>query len=84
MLKPLFLVVIGFAVMGFSGKFKRNENFFRVLFYSIFMGFLLFLLKEIITSITISSNLSFWLAYLIIFSVPFIIGLYQTINIEFD
>ena len=27
-LKPIFLVIIGFTVMGFSGKFKRNENFF--------------------------------------------------------
>ena len=81
-LKPIFLVIIGFTVMGFSGKFKRNESFFKVLFISILIGFLLFLLKEIITAITISSNLSFWLAYIIIFFVPLIIGLYQTINIE--
>ena len=32
-LKPIFLVIIGFTVMGFSGKFKRNENFFKVLFF---------------------------------------------------
>ena len=81
-IKPLFLVIVGFTVMGFSGKFKRNESFFKVLFISILIGFLLFLLKEIITTITISSNLSFWLAYTIIFFVPLIIGLYQTINIE--
>ena len=43
---------------------------------------LLFLLKEIVTTITISTNLSFWLAYLFIFFIPLIIGLYQTINIE--
>ena len=81
-LKPIFLIIISFTVMGFSGKFKRNESFFKVLFISILIGFLLFLLKEIITSITISTDLSFWLAYLIIFFVPLIIGLYQTINIE--
>ena len=81
-LKPIFLVIISFAVMGFTGKFKRNESFFKVLFISILIGFLLFLLKEIITTITISTNLSFWLAYIIIFFVPLIIGLYQTINIE--
>jgi len=81
-LKPFFLVIIGFTVMGFSGKFKKNEGFFKILFISILIGFLLFLLKEIITAITISSNLSFWIAYLIIFSIPLIIGLYQTINIE--
>ena len=39
-LKPLFLIVFAFAVMGFSGKFKRNESFFKVLFYSILIGFL--------------------------------------------
>ena len=44
-LKPFFLVIIGFVVMGFSGKFKRNENFFKVLFISILIGFLIFLLK---------------------------------------
>jgi len=81
-LKPIFLVIISFAVMGFTGKFKRNDSFFKVLFISILIGFLLFLFKEIITTITISTNLSFWLAYIIIFFVPLIIGLYQTINIE--
>ncbi|PPR45934.1 MAG: hypothetical protein CFH17_00216 [Alphaproteobacteria bacterium MarineAlpha5_Bin7] len=81
-LKPFFLVAIGFVVMGFSGKFKRNENFFKVLFISILIGFLIFLLKEIITSITISYSIPFILSYIIIFSLPILIGLYQTINIE--
>ncbi len=81
-LKPLFLVAIGFVVMGFSGKFKRNENFFKVLFISILIGFLIFLLKEIVTSITVSYSIPFILSYLIIFSLPILIGLYQTINIE--
>tara|TARA_B100001250_G_C19752890_1_gene768645 strand:+ start:332 stop:1414 length:1083 start_codon:yes stop_codon:yes gene_type:complete len=80
--KPLFLVIVGFTVMGFSGKFKRNENFFKILFISILIGFLLFLLKEVITALTISFNLSFWLAYLIILIIPLLIGLYQTIIIE--
>ena len=83
-LNPLFLVIVGFAVMGFSGKFKKNESFFKVLFISILIGFMLFFIKEIVTSITISSNISYWLSYLIIFSIPLIIGLYKTINIEIN
>ena len=83
-LKPIFLVIIGFTVMGFSGKFKRNENFFKVLFISILIGFLIFLLKEIVTALTITMEISFIFSYFIIFMFPLIIGLYQMIRIETD
>ena len=83
-LKPIFLVIIGFTVMGFSGKFKRNENFFKVLFISILIGFLIFLLKEIVTSLTTTMEISFIISYFIIFMFPLIIGLYQMIRIETD
>ena len=83
-LKPIFLVIIGFTVMGFSGKFKRNENFFKVLFISILIGFLIFLLKEILTTLTITMEISFIFSYFIIFMFPLIIGLYQMIRIESD
>jgi len=83
-LKPIFLVIIGFAVMGFAGKFKRNENFFKVLFISILIGFLIFLLKEIVTTLATTMEISFILSYFIIFMFPLIIGLYQMIRIETD
>lgn len=83
-LKPIFLVIIGFTVMGFSGKFKRNENFFKVLFISILIGFLIFLLKEIVTTLTTKMEISFIFSYFIIFMFPLIIGLYQMIRIETD
>ena len=83
-LKPIFLVIIGFTVMGFSGKFKRNENFFKVLFISILIGFLIFLLKEIVTVLTTTMDISFIFSYFIIFMFPLIIGLYQMIRIESD
>lgn len=83
-LKPIFLVIIGFTVMGFSGKFKRNENFFKVLFISILIGFLIFLLKEIVTALTTKMEISFIFSYFIIFMFPLIIGLYQMIRIESD
>ena len=83
-LKPIFLVIIGFTVMGFSGKFKRNENFFKVLFISILIGFLIFLLKEIITTLTTTMEISFMFSYFIIFMFPLMIGLYQMIRIESD
>ena len=79
-----FLIVIGFTVMWFSGKFKRNENFFKVLFISILIGFLIFLLKELITTITSTLNLSYIFAYFVIFTIPLCIGLYQMIKIEKD
>ena len=83
-LKPIFLVIIGFTVMGFSGKFKRNENFFKVLFISILIGFLIFLLKEIVTTLTTTMEISFIFSYFIIFMFPLTIGLYQMIRIESD
>ena len=83
-LKPIFLVIIGFTVMGFSGKFKRNESFFKVLFISILIGFLIFLLKEIVTTLTTTMEISFIFSYFIIFMFPLTIGLYQMIRIETD
>ena len=81
-LKPFFTVVLAFVILGFSSKFQRNENFFKVLFVSISIGLLIFLLKEIITKLTINLTLNFFLSYLIIFLIPLLIGLYQIIKIE--
>jgi len=83
-LKPFFIVMLAFVVVGFSGKYKRNENFFKILFIAILIGFLIFFLKEIITKFTISQNFNFIFSYLIIFFGPFLIGLYQNIKIEND
>ena len=81
-LKPVFIVVLSFVILGFTSKFQRNENFFKVLFVAISIGFIIFLLKEIITKLTISLSINFFLSYLIIFLLPFLIGLYQVIKIE--
>ena len=83
-LKPLFIVMLSFVVISFSGKFRRNENFFKVLFLAILVGFLIFFLREIVNKITISLSLNFYLSYLIIFVLPFSIGLYQITKIEHD
>tara|TARA_B100000575_G_C23141698_1_gene664556 strand:+ start:646 stop:1725 length:1080 start_codon:yes stop_codon:yes gene_type:complete len=83
-LKPIFIVMLSFVVVGVCGKFKRNENFFKILFISIFIGFLVFFLKELITKFTITLNINFLLSYSMIFFIPFSIGLYQIINIEND
>ncbi len=81
-LKPIFIVVLAFVILGFTTKFKRNENFFKVLFVAISVGFLIFLLKEVITKLTISLSLNFILSYFIIFLIPLFVGLYQIIKIE--
>ena len=83
-LKPIFIVVLSFVILSFSGKFKRNENFFKVLFVSILIGFLIFLFKEIITKLTISFSINFVISYLIILVIPLLIGLYQVNKIEND
>ena len=82
LLKPIFIVVLAFVVIGFTIKFQRNENFFKVLFMSISIGFIVFLLKEIVTKLTISLSINFFISYLIIFLIPLFIGLYQVIKIE--
>ena len=84
LLKPMFLIVLTFVVVGYSGKYKRNENFFKILFISILIGFLIFLFKEIITILTISLSLNFFVSYTIIFFLPLLIGLYLIIKIEND
>ena len=81
-LKPIFIVVLAFVIIGFTSKFQRNENFFKVLFIAISIGFIIFLLKEIITKLTISLSINFMISYLIIFIVPLVIGLYQIVKIE--
>ncbi len=80
--KPLFLIMLSFVVMGFASKFKRNENFFKILFYSISIGFCFFIFKELLTLFTSELYISFWIAYVIMIFTTLIIGLYQSINIE--
>tara|TARA_B100000575_G_C23069802_1_gene616158 strand:+ start:272 stop:1351 length:1080 start_codon:yes stop_codon:yes gene_type:complete len=83
-LKPVFIVVLAFVIVGFTSQFQRNENFFKILFIAISLGFFIFLLKEIISKLTINLSINFYLSYLIIILVPFFIGLYQIIKIEND
>ncbi len=81
-LKPIFVVVLAFVIVGFTSKFQRNENFFKVLFIAISIGFIIFLLKEIISKLTISLSMNIYLSCLVIFLIPLFIGLYQVIKIE--
>jgi len=81
-IKPIFLLILGFVVMGFSGHFKRNENFFKVIFYSILIGLMIFLLKEILFKITLQDMLPFYLSTIIIIFLPFLIGLWGVLKIE--
>ena len=83
-LKPFFIVLLSFVVMGFSAKYKRNENFFKVLFNAVLFGFIFYILKELINKFTLSFDLNFIYSYLIIFIVPFLIGLYKVIQVEND
>ena len=81
-LKPIFTVILAFVIIGFTSKFQRNENFFKVLFIAISIGFIIFLFKEVVGKLIISLSLNFFISYLMIFLIPFFIGLYQVIKIE--
>ena len=83
-LKPIFIVVLAFVIIGFTSKFQRNENFFKVLFLSVSIGFIIFLLKEISMKLTVTMSINIYLSYLIIFLFPLFIGLYQVVKIEND
>ena len=44
-LKPIFMILLSFVVMSFSAKYKRNESFFKILFYAVLIGFVFFILR---------------------------------------
>ncbi len=83
-LKPIFMILLAFVVMSFSAKYKRNDSFFKILFYAVLIGFVFYVLREIINKFTITFNTNFLFSYFIIFIIPIIIGLYKTIQIEND
>ena len=83
-LKPIFMILLAFVVMSFSAKYKRNDNFFKILFYAVLIGFCFYVLKEVVNRFTITFNTNFIFSYFIIFILPFIVGLYKTIQIEND
>ncbi len=83
-LKPFYMILLSFVVMAFSAKYKRNENFFKILFISIMFGFMFYVLTEVINKFTITFSINFLYSYFIIFTIPFIIGLYKVIQIEND
>ena len=83
-LKPIFMILLAFVVMSFSAKYKRNDSFFKILFYSVLIGFAFYILREVINKFTITFDTNFLFSYFIIFIIPFIIGLYKTIQIEND
>ena len=83
-LKPIFMILLAFVVMSFSAKYKRNESFFKILFYAVLIGFAFYVLREVINKFTITFNTNFLFSYFIIFIIPFIVGLYKTIQIEND
>ena len=83
-LKPLFMILLAFVVMSFSAKYKRSDSFFKILFYAVLIGFTFYVLREVINKLTITFNINFLFSYFIIFIIPFIVGLYKTIQIEND
>ena len=83
-LKPIFMILLAFVVMSFSAKYKRNESFFKILFYAVLIGFTFYILREIINKFTVTFNINFLFSYFAIFIIPFIVVLYKSIQIEND
>ena len=76
--------MLAFVVMSFSAKYNRNESFFKILFNAVLIGFVFYILRELINKFTITFDINFIYSYFLIFIIPFIIGLYKTIQIEND
>ena len=83
-LKPIFMILLAFVVMSFSAKYNRNDSFFKILFHAVLIGFSFYIFREVINKFTITFNTNFLFSYFIIFFIPFIVGLYKTIQIEND
>ena len=83
-LKPIFMILLAFVVMSFSAKYKRNDSFFKIIFYAVLIGFAFYVLREVINKFTITFNANFLFSYFIIFIIPFVIGVYKTIQVEND
>ena len=45
-LKPVFIVVLAFVIIGFTSKFQRNENFLKFFSFLFQLDFLFFYLKK--------------------------------------
>ena len=56
--------------------------FFKILIYSILIGFIFFIFNEVLRGLTMANYISFLLAYSILIIISIVIGLYQSINIE--
>ena len=80
-LKPIFIVVLAFVIIGFTSKFQRNENFLKFYLLLFQLDFLFFFERN---NIKINNKLSMniYVSYLAIFLIPLFIGLYQVIKIE--
>ncbi len=83
-LKPLFMILLSFVVMGYSAKYKRNESFFKVLFYAVLFGFIFYILREIVNKFTITYDINYIYSYLMIFILPLLLGIYKVLQIEND
>ena len=83
-LKPLFMILLAFVVMSFSAKYRRNDSFFKILFYAVLIGFAFYILREVINKFTVTFNINFLFSYFVIFIIPFFVGIYKTIQIEND
>ena len=83
-LKPFFMIVLSFVVMGFSAKFRRNQSFFRILFFALLFGFIFYILTEMINKFTLTFEINFIYSYLVIFIIPSLIGIYKVMQIEND
>ena len=46
-LKPVFIVVLSFVILGFTAKFQRNENFLRFYLFLLLSDLLYFYQKKL-------------------------------------
>ena len=82
--KPFLLLSIGYVVSGFVAKFKRNYSFFKTIFISVIIGFIIFLIDKLIYSMDTSGIFSYVIIILTIPIISLILGTFLIIRVEKD
>ena len=81
-IKPILLISICFVVTGYVAKFKRNENFFKTIFISILIGFVIFLIDKIIYSINVNNMFYYFIITITIPLISLILGTILMLRVE--
>ena len=70
-LKPIFIVMLAFVVVGISGKLEEMKIFLK--YFLLYLLIFDIFLREITTKLTLTLNINYIISYLIIFFIPLLL-----------